>query len=582
MGTLRSRFATLVALAAIAPLLAYGLVSIVSLRRGTRESVTLGNANVVAQASARIGQYVDDSIKLLRSVAGVLHQPALTDRDRQRILTAFALDFPEFREVTLFGRDGAALASSRLARPDAHPIVRDDLDATGLHVSSIELDEDLLPQATLTLALDGTPSSTLWLVGKVSLEALWRFVDRIRVGERGFALLVDERGRLIAHGDPNAKERVARGQILDGHPLVAALRAHVAQVPVTREYARSDGETVLGAGIVVARTKWLVLLEQPTSEAYAVTTRLVRQLVVAIGAALVFTILWGVRSAGAVIRPIDTLIAGTRRLAAGELDARVTLTGDAELRRLGEAFNVMADRLTELQAETVRQERQAMFGKVAAGLAHDLAHPVQNISNNCKLMLRMYDDAEYRSTFQRVIEREVGIMRRMLDDLKNLARPMALERFGIDVNRSVRDVVDGLRQEVAEQGLELRLDLSAEALTIAGDLFALGRVYRNLIVNAIQATPRGGRVTVGTRREGEVVHIAVSDTGCGIDRDRLQAIFDDFVTTKRRGLGLGLAISRKIVEQLGGTISVASEVGVGTTFTLEFPSAQSTTEAIAG
>jgi signal transduction histidine kinase len=112
------------------------------------------------------------------------------------------------------------------------------------------------------------------------------------------------------------------------------------------------------------------------------------------------------------------------------------------------------------------------------------------------------------------------------------------------------------------------------ALYVEGDLFAINRVYRNLITNAMQATPPRGRVVVRTTRDGEAAIVEVADTGCGIPKERLDTIFDDFVTTKRRGLGLGLAISKKIVEQLGGTIGVTSEVGVGTTFTIRFPLTQ--------
>jgi len=121
-------------------------------------------------------------------------------------------------------------------------------------------------------------------------------------------------------------------------------------------------------------------------------------------------------------------------------------------------------------------------------------------------------------------------------------------------------------------------------LFVEGDLFAMNRVYRNLIINALQATPPRGRVIVRTTRDAQSAVVEVADTGCGIPKERLDTIFDDFVTTKRRGLGLGLAISKKIVEQLGGTISVASEVGVGTTFTIRFPLTQArpTTKMAAG
>jgi signal transduction histidine kinase len=122
-----------------------------------------------------------------------------------------------------------------------------------------------------------------------------------------------------------------------------------------------------------------------------------------------------------------------------------------------------------------------------------------------------------------------------------------------------------------EAGVGLEAKFSSEPVIIEGDVFALGRVYRNLITNAIQATEAGGRVTVTTMRVGDKVEVVVADTGTGIPAERLGAVFDDFVTTKKRGLGLGLAISKRIVEQLGGTITVASEVGKGTTFTMRFP-----------
>ena len=212
-----------------------------------------------------------------------------------------------------------------------------------------------------------------------------------------------------------------------------------------------------------------------------------------------------------------------------------------------------------------------MFGRIAAGLVHDISHPIQNIGNSCKLILKLHDDSDYRSTFRRTVEREFATIKRVLEDLRHLARPMPLERFPIDVNRSIADVLESMRPLAATAGLAIEIDLAPQALSIEGDLFALGRVYRNLILNAIEATAPGGSITVRTRERDGMVHIGFSDTGLGIPKDRLSAIFDDFNTTKRRGLGLGLAISRKIVEQLAGTITVDSQVGRGTTFMLEFP-----------
>jgi two-component system sensor histidine kinase BaeS len=151
-----------------------------------------------------------------------------------------------------------------------------------------------------------------------------------------------------------------------------------------------------------------------------------------------------------------------------------------------------------------------------------------------------------------------------------MARPIPLERAPIDLNAALTTAIETMAPHAETAGLTLRSELSHEPTFIEADLFAIGRVHRNLILNAIQATAPGGMVVVSSAVTADRVTVSVRDTGTGIPPDRLQAIFEDFMTTKRRGLGLGLAISKKIVEQLGGRIGVTSEVGKGTTFTLEF------------
>jgi signal transduction histidine kinase len=158
-----------------------------------------------------------------------------------------------------------------------------------------------------------------------------------------------------------------------------------------------------------------------------------------------------------------------------------------------------------------------------------------------------------------------------------VVKPKPVERFALDINAPVAEVVDPMRSEGERVKVALEAFYATEPLVIEGDRFALGRVFRNLITNAIQATQPGGRVVVRTARVGDQVEISVTDTGSGIAPDRLAQIFEDFVTTKRRGLGLGLAISKRIVEQLDGTITVESELGRGTAFTLRFPASDNRT-----
>src|SRR4029450_2689727 len=126
----------------------------------------------------------------------------------------------------------------------------------------------------------------------------------------------------------------------------------------------------------------------------------------------------------------------------------------------------MADKLVELTDDVRKKERQAMFGRMAARVVHDLSHPVQNIGNSCKLIVRVFDDAEYRQTFTRTVDREIETLKRVLDDLRNVARPAPAGRFPADVNRSVADIVESMRGYAEESGIALEPRFASEEVVI--------------------------------------------------------------------------------------------------------------------
>jgi signal transduction histidine kinase len=395
-------------------------------------------------------------------------------------------------------------------------------------------------------------------------------VDRIRVGNQGYAVVVTREGQLLAHGDPDEKSRVARGDKMLSHPLVVALSQQKEQRTASAEYPGARGD-VLGVAATLPNLGWTVIVEQPQSEAFAIPIAMQSQLGIAIALALLAMLVAGYFWGRSFINPILALTRGTRALASGRLDERVVVDSTDELGQLGDAFNNMADKLVELQEDVRKKERQATFGRVAVGLVHDISHPIQNIGNSCKLIVKMWDDLEYRESFKRTVEREFDQVKRVLEDLRNLARPKPLEKFPLDLNKALREVAESMLPSAQSSGISLETELVFGPLYIEGDLYALNRVHRNLITNAFQATPPRGRVVIRTKRQDDEVVVEITDTGSGIPPERLGTIFDDFVTTKKQGLGLGLALSKKMVEQLGGTIAVVSKVGVGSTFTMRFP-----------
>ncbi len=560
----------MMAAAAVVPLLGYGALSIISLRSGAQQAVIEGNLNVARRAAEQIELYVTGSVKILKAVSADLEQTGLQRWQQDRILKNFVLQFPEYRELTLLDENGSAVVSSSLGTPTANLPGSEGATIDGAIMSAFSVDDDLLPTSIVAIRLGDTEGKG-WLVGRLNLEQLWRMVDRIKVGEQGYALVVTEQGQLLAHGDPDAKSRVARGDPMLSHRLVAMLRdLKTGERIASGQYDDPRGQ-VLGVAAHLQTLDWMVIVEQPLAEAFAIPIRLQQQLVIAITVALLAMMAAGYIWGRHFINPILRLTRSTRALAEGRLDERVVVDSTDEIGELGLAFNNMADRLVELQEDVRKKERQAMFGRIAIGLVHDLSHPIQNIGNSCKLIVKMFDDLEYRESFRRTVDRELAQVKRVLDDLRNVARPLPLDKFPLDVNKALAELAESMQTTASSSGLTLETQLLLGPMFVEGDLFALNRVYRNLLINAFQATPPHGRVIIRTMRQDGAAIIEIADTGCGIPPERLDSIFEDFATTKRRGLGLGLAISKKVVEQLGGTISVTSEVGLGSTFTLRFP-----------
>ncbi len=545
------RMTLLVTTAALVPLVVFGIVAWRTVETSTQESVVQSNQAIVTRGAESVSLFVESSFDLLRAAGADLQSTGLQTWQQNRVLSNYVLDLREFRALALFDGNGEVIASSHLRATTLRPLRG---HAPGhIAILPVELDDDLLPRTQVTLRLRDEDAA--YLVAELRLETIWRIVEGIRIGESGHAALIDDTGRLLADFRPEGMSRVARGDRYEPPGDAARLAVSAAVTPVN----------------------WRLVLEQPTAEAYGASRRLSTTLLLFVALALLGNVAIGIAAGRSLLRPISDLLEGIDAIGRGRLGERVRITRDDEFRQLGDAFNAMADRLGILQQAAIRQERQVMFGRIAAGLVHDLSHPIQNINNNCRLILQMHGDPEYRASFGQLVKREFGTIQRTFEDLRNLARPIPLERFPVDAVKLAHDVVERMATQAGVAGVTLEaITPDRQSRQVEGDLFALLRVLRNLVLNALQATPPGGRVSLEVEGDEDLVRLHVRDTGCGIPADRLQAIFEDFVTTKHRGLGLGLAISKKTVEEMGGQLRVDSIVGTGTHFVVELPSSTPT------
>jgi signal transduction histidine kinase len=234
------------------------------------------------------------------------------------------------------------------------------------------------------------------------------------------------------------------------------------------------------------------------------------------------------------------------------------------------------EQLRRTQEDLVRSERLALTGTLTAQLSHEINNPIHNIQSLLSSSLRKIraeDPAhELVSVAVDEVNRLAGLTRQMLDMYRGA--PAADERSPVDVMELVGEVVRVYREPFSGQGITIDVASGTELPVIHGSRDKLKQVVLNLLLNARDAMPRGGTISVGARAEGGNVTIRVDDTGVGIPPGHIDRVFDAFFTTKKEvsGVGLGLSVTHGIVHQHGGTITVASAVGKGTRFTITLPS----------
>lgn len=303
--------------------------------------------------------------------------------------------------------------------------------------------------------------------------------------------------------------------------------------------------------------------------------------------------------------PINELKAGTERLANGDLGYQIDLASQDEIGNLAQSFNKMSlqlqaaneeivawartleDRVEQKTRELKRAhdhvlhvEKMATVGKMAAVVAHEINNPLSGILTYAKLLRKWLErgnvTSDKRNEALECLELIAGESRRCGELVKNLltfSRTPPMNVQTTDLNALVERSLRVVQHQLDLNGIQLQLDLAASLPKVQLDPAQIEQVLLALTMNAIDAMPRGGNLWITTRLapSSEDVEILLRDDGMGIPADVLPHIFEPFLTTKESGVGLGLAISHGIVERHAGSISVASERGKGTTFTITLP-----------
>ncbi len=275
-----------------------------------------------------------------------------------------------------------------------------------------------------------------------------------------------------------------------------------------------------------------------------------------------------------ISKPIQKLAEGARKVTHGNWNTRVYVYSKDEIGELATAFNQMTDQLLEQRDRLVQAERVAAWREVARRLAHELKNPLFPLQITLENLQRA--KASHPDQFDEVFEESTGAMLAELRSLKTIiarfsefSKMPQPELQPVDLNRIVEGKSTLIQSELAARTanrIELQTDLEKEPNVVRVDPEQIGRVLQNLVLNAIDAMPDGGRLMVRTRRQAAGMLLEVEDTGVGLTPEERDRVFTPYYTTKQHGTGLGLAIVQSIISDHGGRIAVESEPGRGTIF----------------
>jgi signal transduction histidine kinase len=375
------------------------------------------------------------------------------------------------------------------------------------------------------------------------------------VGTQGFQTMSEHVGRYEELLASLGKAKVA-SQTAE---IEAELRVHGAQMVTVAEKLRDKEREAVGSLLAMSRSV-------PVAFLFLI---------------VLLVIFFSIVIARQVFAPLNRMMEASRRIAEGDMTPiRPGKRYRDEFSRLAMAMNHMMMQLVRRHEMLVQAHKLKAVGTLTAGVAHELNNPINNIMLTAETLREEYEDLPGEERLDMVndlvsqSERAQKIVRNLLD----FARESEIESEAHEVQDLIEDTLRLATNQIKLAKVKVKGDLAANLPPVYGDRRQLEQVFLNIVLNALDAMPQGGTLSIScsTTRDRELVSVEFADTGVGIPEQRISEVFDPFFTTKpdAKGTGLGLSVSLGIIRQHGGDIEVKSEVGKGTTFSVLLPIAK--------
>jgi two-component system nitrogen regulation sensor histidine kinase NtrY len=575
-------------------IVAYGVTRFT--RTAFEEMDTQRTEAIVAQFQKEYAQRGDETAQQVKNIADAditlrvaidLARPSADQSLYVHDATGAAQDH-QMDFVELVGWDGTVISSaqnpSRVGHKEDWVTATKDWNATHWFLKKEDLADGAALSLTAVRSLSGGNDKNLYIVGGRRLDQNFLSTLVLPSGMRAFLYVNLDPGfspAALLSGPKDAVEQPERLQ-----PLIDQIRRQPQTLVQTINWnsEATSAETfhamplpgrnneLLGVLLVGSSRKELVLL----------TNRIVMTALAVAAGALLIGLLVSLWVASRITRPVSELAEGAREVAAGRWETRIDVRGLDEIGQLGIAFNDMTRTLASQRDRLLQTERVAAWRELARRLAHELRNPlfplqitVENLQRAKQLDAKQFLEVFNESTA--TLKVELANLNAIVGRFSDFSKMPAPQFTRVDVNEALRNIIRLFEPQfnvVGKPAIAAEYFLTEPLPEIDADAVLLHRAFQNLVLNAVDAMPTGGTLTLRTFERGANVLIEITDSGAGLTPEECARLFTPYYTTKQQGTGLGLAIVQSIVTDHNGTISVSSEEGHGTTFRIDLPKRQ--------
>ena len=545
----------------------------------------------VKSAAAKIGRIFETSCLDLATLSELIGEDfsEIEKKDTRsrisKLIQDFVLRSPYYLHISLFNASGKAILHPGIGVQEntgLHPLdnaffwgrEKTELACGVSTISFSRLDNVYTVQIAKPLSR-GDPTSRAKLVLELNFSRLIDLVNATRMGKLGFAFLVDQSGRTIAHPlfDPYQYDLSKYDDPLLREVIVDMILGETAW----RTYRQITLYAV--AFTPVPSAGWSLALSVPmdefNEEVMALRRKVIEFVIVILAVAISVLCVLSYQ----IFKPMRNLAVAAKKIAEGNLGKDTPVSSDDEVGSITRSINRMAKKLRETRVELARSEKLISLGRLSAGVAHEVRNPLNAVKGAIIVLQKRRSGDSLIQEYTQLILEEIGRLNKFVNRFLYFAKQSPPNREPTDVNDVLKSTIAFLEEEFKRQGILLSVDLDRSLPVVRIDPHQMEQVFLNVMVNAMHAMPEGGTLIIksaimeedqgGMMKKKIVIHI--QDSGMGIPERNLNNVFDLFFSTKEDGTGLGLPISLGIIEDHGGKMEISSQEGKGTTITLELP-----------